>query len=195
MQLTDVHLTYGFDHLDRKTFKLIDALIKSEEPDIIIVTGDLFMTLFAKSVFKKFIKFIDSYDIPWSITFGNHEMEFHSMESIVTILLNEKTNNLYFTLNSKLEPGSKHGYSNFKLEIYKELEEDKDPKVDKPKKVLNIYLLDSKQNRLDGIKDSRNPYDNISKEQVDWYSEHVKKDRNTKIFDIYAYAIKTIFRI
>lgn len=165
MQLTDVHLTYGFDYLDRKTFKLIDKLIEKEEPDIIVVTGDLFMTLSAKSVFKKFIKFIDKYDIPWSIIFGNHEAEFHSMETIVKTLESVKTNNLYFLNNPNLIPSKEDGYSNFRLEIY-----------NNDTHLLNLYLLDSKVNRRDGVKDSRYPYDYLSKDQVNWYEDLVKDD-------------------
>lgn len=165
MQLTDVHLTYGFDALDKKTYRLIDKLIEVENPDIIIITGDLFMTLYAKPVFKKFIKFIDSYDIPWSLTFGNHESEFHSMESIVKILLNAKTKNLYFLNNPNLIPNKDNGYSNFKLKI-----------MNDDKEILNLYLLDSKVNRRDGIKDNNNPYDYLNGKQVGWYSNHLKED-------------------
>lgn len=166
MQLTDVHLTYGFDYLDRKTFKLINGLITKEEPDIIIVTGDLFMTLYAKSVFKKFIKFIDSYDIPWSITFGNHELEFHKMTTILNVLLNAKTKNLYFNNTDLLEVNDTNGYANFKLEIFNE-----------QKHLMNLYLLDTKANRKDGINDKDNPYDNLSSAQVGWYSDLVMEDK------------------
>lgn len=164
MQLTDIHLTYGFDFLDKKTFGLIDKMIEVEKPDIIIVTGDIFMTILAKSVFKKFIKFIDSYNIPWSLTFGNHEVEYHKMETIINVLVKTKTNNLYYLSNPNLVPNKENGYSNFVLEIYNDT-----------KPILNIYLLDSKNNRSD-IKDNDNPYDFLSTKQVAWYSNHVKDD-------------------
>src|SRR5690554_2699459 len=73
MQLTDIHLTYGFDYLDKKTYKLINNLITNENPDVIVITGDLFMSIIAPRLLKDFIKFIEKYKIPWTLTFGNHE--------------------------------------------------------------------------------------------------------------------------
>lgn len=80
LQLTDLHLTYGFDYLDRKTYKLIDSLIMYEKPDIIVVTGDIFMSIIGERVLKHFIKTMDKYNVPWTFIFGNHEADYHKIE-------------------------------------------------------------------------------------------------------------------
>jgi hypothetical protein len=45
---------------------------------------------------------------------------------------------------------------------------------DKP--ILNLYLLDSKANRKDGVVDKRFPYDYVSVEQVAWYQQEAEND-------------------
>lgn len=165
MQITDLHLTYGFDYLDRKTYKLLDKMFNNEKPDLIIITGDLFMTILAPKILKDFINFMESYRIPWSLTFGNHEREYHDIIKIVKILMEAKTNYLLFHYGPKLSDNWSHGYSNFKISINSN---------NVP--FLNLYLLDSKANRQDGIKDKRYPYDYLTVEQVNWFKEEVSND-------------------
>lgn len=165
LQLTDLHLTYGFDHLDRKTFKLIDQLVLSEQPDVILVTGDIFMSIIGKSIIKKFIKHMDKYNIPWTFIFGNHEADFLEIEDVLKVIQKIHTNNLYFTKGPKLSDDNTHGNSNFKIKLFNnEIE------------ILNLYLLDSKANRTDGLVDKDFPYDYVSDEQVKWYQDKVSLD-------------------
>lgn len=165
MQLTDIHLSYGFDALDRKTFKLLDKLVSSEEPDLIVVTGDVFMSVYAKRLLRKFIKKMESFKIPWAYTFGNHEREYHSMETIVNVMMKMNTKYLHFHYGPKLSSDNTHGYSNYKLKL-----------MNGTKEILNIYLLDSKANRLDGVVDKDFPYDYLSVEQVNWFSDQLASD-------------------
>ncbi len=162
MQLTDLHFTYGFDSFDRKTYKLLDALVEQENPDLIVLTGDVFMSIYAKRILKKFIKHMESYNIPWAYAFGNHEREYHQMEEIVSILMNANTNNLYFHYGPKLSLDKSHGYSNYKLKI-----------TNGATPLLNVYILDSKANRTDGVVDEDYPYDYFSTEQVDWFRDNL----------------------
>lgn len=165
LQLTDLHLTYGFDYLDKKTFKLIDALVAFENPDLIVVTGDMMMSLLAKNIMKQFINHMESYLIPYTFLFGNHEADYHNIKSIVNTITKMKTKNLYFHPGPILSNDQTHGNSNFKLKI-----------TNDNKSILNLYLLDSKANRTDGIKDDDLPYDYVSIDQVNWYQEEVSLD-------------------
>lgn len=163
LQLTDLHLTYGFDYLDRKTYQLIDRLIKLEKPDLIVFTGDLVMSIYAKSLISDFIKRMDSYNIPFTFTFGNHETEYHTMEQIVNVIKKVKTKNLYFHQGKKLSNNKTHGYSNFKI------------KINLIDRNFYIYMLDTKANRTDNVI-SDNKYDYLSLEQVDWFYNETKQD-------------------
>lgn len=174
LQITDLHLTYGFDYLDRKTFTLIDNLVDKEEPDIIVVTGDIMMSIISQSVLKKFIKNMDKYNIPWTFIFGNHEADYQQIEKSLNTILSIKTKNLYFHKGPKLSDSNTHGNSNFILKI-----------TNNNKPVLNLYLFDSKADRTDGIKDERFPYDYLSEEQVSWYKENVEEDTVESLFFVH----------
>lgn len=165
MQLTDLHYTYGFDGLDRKTNKLVRALIEKEQPDLVVVTGDLFMSIFAKRLLNNFIDLMDELKTPWAYALGNHESEFHDRSVIANILMNSKSEYLYYHPGPKLSNDSSHGYSNYKLSIYN----DTNP-------ILNVYILDTKANRTDGVVDKDFPYDYLSTEQVSWFSDNLSTD-------------------
>lgn len=166
LQLTDLHLTYGYDALDRKTFAMIEKLVAYESPDVIVITGDMFMTVLTKKLFKPFIKFMDKFNIPWTFVFGNHDSEVYPVNDLLNIIYKTKTKNLFFHHGPKLSDDNTHGASNFKLRI-----------VNDDKELLNLYLLDSKKLRTDGINNDPDLiYDYLSEEQVKWYEDEVKND-------------------
>ena len=82
LQLTDLHL--GFGILSRNRDKLaLDAvrkLIKKSKPDLIVLTGDSIFPFLPKSgtlnnrkQAKKLMAFLDSFEIPYTLVFGNHD--------------------------------------------------------------------------------------------------------------------------
>lgn len=77
LQITDLHLYNGTCSFDRKTFKLIEQLVKDSEPDLIVVTGDAIMTLNNVKIMKKASIFFDDlcakYESKWCLVFGNHD--------------------------------------------------------------------------------------------------------------------------
>lgn len=165
MQITDLHLSYGFDGFDRKTYKMLKLMIEDEKPDVIVLTGDLMMSVFGKRLLKQFIKFMDQFKIPWGYALGNHEGEYHSMKVIADTLYNSNAKYLYYHYGPKLEDDYSHGYSNYKLKLYN---------GDNP--ILNLYILDTKANRTDGIKDDLYPYDYLTESQVSWFSNNLAND-------------------
>ncbi len=50
-------------------------MIKRENPDLIIVTGDQVLTKWNDIATQQFADFMDSFKIPWAPVFGNHDME------------------------------------------------------------------------------------------------------------------------
>ena len=64
-------------NIDQVCFNYIAELIEKENPDLILLTGDIVYGEFDDSgeVWKRIIAFMDSFDIPWAPIFGNHDNE------------------------------------------------------------------------------------------------------------------------
>jgi len=87
LQLTDLHLGFGpFSRkADRKVLSAMSELIKKSEPDFIVLTGDVIYPFLPKSgtlnnggQMEKLIRFLDSFQIPYSLVLGNHDVEMGS---------------------------------------------------------------------------------------------------------------------
>ena len=96
LQLTDIHfinsevefqedLSRSYCYRDDWAMTAITEVIRAANPDLIIVTGDSVFTLDTiyrftytndnEAAFCKMAKFIDSFNIPWALIFGNHDEE------------------------------------------------------------------------------------------------------------------------
>ena len=53
VQFADLHLTYGFDKLDKLTYKLINDIVKETTPDLVVFTGDQTLSITAPSRYKQ----------------------------------------------------------------------------------------------------------------------------------------------
>ena len=101
LQLTDIHMSDKDDQDLHYAF--LDKLIKEakEDPDhtgmvdFMVVTGDLF-TFASKSTAKRLFKFLDSYDIPWTVVFGNHDEQTYFSVDWMTSYLNKFGSNCVF---------------------------------------------------------------------------------------------------
>ncbi|MEG0034622.1 MAG: metallophosphoesterase [Bacilli bacterium] len=70
MQLTDMHFGTS-TNVDRQ-FKFLSKNITDASPDLIIITGDSFM-ISNKAIVNSVLKFIDSFNIKFAFTYGNHD--------------------------------------------------------------------------------------------------------------------------
>lgn len=73
MQLTDLHMTADFrsDHL----FPMLGQLIQYEQPDLIVITGDLIYAPCDEVLWRRLGDFLASQNVPYAITLGNHDAE------------------------------------------------------------------------------------------------------------------------
>lgn len=73
MQLTDLHMTADFrsDHL----FPMLGQLIQYEQPDLIVITGDLIYAPCDEVLWRRLGDFLASQHVPYAITLGNHDAE------------------------------------------------------------------------------------------------------------------------
>jgi predicted MPP superfamily phosphohydrolase len=159
LQITDLHLAYGIDHRDRRTYKLIEAMAKSEDFDLIVVTGDITMSPHAPMLFRNFIRFMESLKTPWTFIFGNHETDFHTYGHFLKQIRN--TEYLHFKVGPKIEDG---GVGNFHIEFQNQ-----------GHTIYKAYFLDSKAERKD-FTEEEGEYDYLSVAQVSWYESHASLD-------------------
>lgn len=156
LQITDLHLTFGIDYNDRKTFRLIDALAKSADPDIIVCTGDISMSPLGPSLFTSFYDHMEKLGIPWTFVFGNHETDSNSYGDYLGILKDKNPTSLLFKAGPEMADGD---YGNFIISA-----------TYGGNPFYNLYLMDSKAELADYA------YDYFSPAQVAWYDTHAAQD-------------------
>lgn len=156
LQLSDIHVTMT-DDLDLH-FKFIDLTINQAKPDLIICTGDQF-TFATRSVADKLFDFIDGHNIPWAVTFGNHDEQTYFSATLLSENLNTKYKNCKFhdILNDDV-----FGNANYCINL------NKDGKVKH-----QLFVLDSNRYRYDVM-----GYDNFHDDQIAWYERMVKDSTN-----------------
>ena len=159
LQLCDIHLSQS--DIYERHFKLIGKTIAAANADLIVLNGDSF-TYADKSVVTKLFTFIDSYDIPWTFTYGNHDDQGYYADTYIQRILADKElfDNVKFV---NLENDDVTGRSNFLLDIVK-------TEADGTKSSLfNVYCLESHSYNFDTLE-----YDFIKEDQIEWYKRMVK---------------------
>ena len=84
LQLTDLHLGFGFISRGRDKLELdaVRKTIRKAGPDMLVLTGDLIFPFWPKSgtfnnrkQAKRLMEFLDGFEIPYTLVFGNHDCE------------------------------------------------------------------------------------------------------------------------
>jgi 3',5'-cyclic AMP phosphodiesterase CpdA len=156
LQITDLHLTYGIDAYDRKTFDMIETLVNSDDFDLIVISGDMTMSISAPSLFKRLVAHMESLETPWTFVFGNHETDYHEYADFINLL--GDTEFLHFKVGPEMVDG---GYGNFVIQFTKE-----------GIPFYEVYLLDSHSEREE-YTEEEGEYGYLSTAQVEWYESHV----------------------
>ena len=87
LQLTDLHLGFGMfsGKKDRLALAAVTELIRRTGPDLMVLTGDSVFPFFPKSgtmnnrkQAEKLLAFLDGFQIPYTLVFGNHDCEMGS---------------------------------------------------------------------------------------------------------------------
>jgi hypothetical protein len=159
LQVTDLHLAFGISNRDQMTYDLIENLAKSDDYDLIVITGDMTMSPHAPSLFRGLIKHMESLEIPWTFVFGNHDNDFNDYSELLDQI--HDTNYLYFKSGPEMVDG---GIGNFKINfIYQD------------EIIYHAYFLDSKTER-DTYSEEEGEYGYLSTAQVAWYEDSVSTD-------------------
>lgn len=115
MQIADPQIKFGFMTRDTKTMDLIDRAIQTQRPHICVVTGDLTMSLFTYDAYRYFADFMEEREQYWTLTWGNHDLEFDSSAYTLWNLLKDYKYCLF-----DVGPSDVKGDSNFLIPVFRE---------------------------------------------------------------------------
>lgn len=146
LQLADIQILHPFQMAQAR--RVITELVKKASPDLLVLTGDNEGGLLNAPMTQSLAHFIDHFNIPWAVVFGNHDAEGLS-DKLYLSALYEKADNCLF------EQGPPHigGVGNYVVNI-----------EEAGQIVFSIFLLDSGE--YDRI---RGGYAYIDERQIDWY--------------------------
>ncbi len=182
MHITDIHIGGGFLSLgkDEMALNAVAAMVTKEKPDLVIATGDIaYPVPFQAGTFNNktgataFAELMESLGVYWSVNFGNHDTELYSYYS------REKISKFYSNENFKYclydaGPEDVDGYGNQVIEI----------KNSKGIITQACVLMDSHAYTDGDYLGILWKYDNIHKNQVEWYKneiERMNKENNAVI--------------
>ncbi len=157
VQFTDIHWDNKSPN-SAKTAETIQSVIKAEQPDVAILTGDVVTSAPGVEGWKAIINIFDGAKIPYAVLMGNHDAEVVAKGEIYDMLLRSP----YFV--GAKGPENIRGCGNYILPVY--------GSKDKQKIATLLYCIDS--NDYPTLKEYGH-YDWIHFDQIAWY-----RDQSTK---------------
>ncbi len=158
IQFTDVHFQYNSFRSD-SALKMMVAAVKTENPDLIVFTGDVVCSKNTKQAWLSFTKPFTEAKIPWAVVLGNHDIEYEITGNEIM----ETISGLPYCVTEN-GPKDISGNGNYILKIKSH---------DSSKTKALLYFIDSHS----GLKKENGlgSYDWIKFDQIQWYREQSKK--------------------
>ena len=162
LQFSDLHLS-SQRNLE-EDYNYLTGLVQKfkennggKDADLIVFTGDLF-TFASKLTIEKTFETFDSWGIPWTLTFGNHDEQLFADFEFAAYTASKYPNCVFNYLHDDMT-----GLTNSIIRLY-------DPSNKSISKFL-IYCMDSNTySYIGGI-----GYDYVHEDQVKWYKEGITK--------------------
>jgi hypothetical protein len=157
LQLTDTHFGSpepAYKERDRRSYDLITTLVRQEQPDFIVHTGDFINNDRGHRVSFEACDFMDGLGVPWTHALGNHDVGAMPIEDYRRRLKNASFG--YFDADGNRE------YA-FRLDVRKRGAETP---------VWSIYCFDSGY---------RLPRKHVSQGQLDWFARQLEADRQQAV--------------
>ncbi len=164
MQIADIQEDYP---VNPDTIKLISLALDKEKPDLVVLTGDQIQAYSrcyktdaekkVKEVINAFITPLEERNIPFCITFGNHDDDGS---------VNKDTQIKFYSSYGCSRfgaPRCEDDKGTYSLQIYDSAKE---------KVIFNLYLIDSNKKESDGA------YSPVKTEQIEWYRKEREKFKN-----------------
>ncbi len=167
LQLTDLHLGFGLlsKGRDKLALEAVRKIIEISKPHLIVLTGDSIFpflpragTLNNRKQAQKLMEFLDGFEIPYTLVFGNHDCELFSTcgkEELAELY--KQGRYCIFTEGRK----DLTGVGNFLIELVD----------DSGKVLLPLVMLDSNMYGEGGWFFSG--FDRIRDDQVDWCTQRL----------------------
>ncbi|KAN0037498.1 hypothetical protein ACTFIV_002849 [Dictyostelium citrinum] len=179
VQFTDLH--YGeADEYDLLNLIVQENIIEHELPDFVMLSGDMFSAYNIRTsekyltLWEMVTRSMRKRNIPWSITFGNHDCE-GPLSGREIVKMDQSFSNLSLT-QENIDPNVP-GITNYKLEIYSSLIDENSNS--------NDYNMDLSISSSIFIFDSDLPQCNesgswgcINEKQVEWYEKESDQQGN-----------------
>lgn len=173
LHLTDVHFGGGWMSFkkDRMAINTVAAMITAEKPDLVVVTGDIsYPVPFQSGTFNNktsatmLITLMEQLEVPWTVTFGNHDAESYSYFSREKVSGFYSDESLEYCLFSS-GPEDVDGYGNHVIHV----------KNSEGLITQELVFMDSHSYTDGDIFGIFWKYDNIKQSQVDWYKEKIEE--------------------
>ncbi len=150
VQLTDIHWKYDNPKSDIAATR-ISEILDAEKPDLVIITGDIIFAKPATEGMKAALEPIVKRNIPFAVTFGNHDDEQDLTRQELLHLVSQMPGNLSSTTEGIT------GVTNYILPVMSS---------NGNKQAATLYVFDSNSySTIKGIKG----YGWIEYDQIDWY--------------------------
>ncbi len=175
---------------DVAEIKLITAALAQEEPDLLVFTGDQLTDFFPganvkglKKCLSNLFDIIDTYDIPFIVTFGNHDHDYDD------IWPTEDQLAFYEQYENCIVPEDRFNPGTYNVPIMSS---------DGDSIAFNIYMMDTNNKRADS--DLLTGYEGVKPEQVEWYrqtSDKLKAANGGKVVPSFVFQhipVKEIYQ-
>lgn len=172
VQFTDLHWVSSNRAVNDSTLALMDRVIRSEKPDLAVLTGDIVTWNYvpdAIASWKEIMAFFDERELDYVVTFGNHDPENDTLtKDEIMKLLKTSRHNLTFDDGNSLS-----GNGNCYLQVM-------DEKGKSP--LWNLYFLDTHDyNKTEGVS---GVYAWVKFDQIAWYrnlSDRLNRKRSERL--------------
>lgn len=152
VQFTDVHWKPN-NPASEEAAERMNEILDAEKPDLVIYTGDIVYEKPAAEALDRALEPTISRNIPFAITWGNHDDEHDLSRAELSAYIKEKPGNLTSTVEGI------YGVTNYTLAILS---------ADKKKNAAILYVLDS--GAYSPLKQVKG-YDWIRPNQIKWYTD------------------------
>ncbi|MFA6830517.1 MAG: metallophosphoesterase [Bacilli bacterium] len=125
LQLTDLHYSLSTDL--NQTNAVVKSEIEASNPDLIVLTGDSFMDA-NKAIVNYTFSFLDSFNIPFAFTYGNHDLQGTYDTNFIHYALGQTKNALFVDYDDD----DLYGRSNYFIDL-----------VEGNNTKYRLYILDS----------------------------------------------------